>query len=161
MERRRVDFLFSTSFCRYFALIESAPELSCHFTFQSANPAIEWQSSHRPWAQLCGLCSMFVLAAILPGRQRPNPRARGAFLFVRPTGRKNKKTAAHAAVFLHYSERGGRTHDRADMSRLLCQLSYLATNPVHVLYRGGASLVKRSPAPSTRRYRLSRPRWSA
>ena len=161
MERRHVNFLFYASFCPYFVLIESASELSCHFTFQSANPAIEWQSSLRPRAQPCGLCSMLVQAAILPSRQRPKPRARGAFLFVRPTGRTNKKTAAYAAIFLRYSERGGRTHDRADMSRLLCQLSYLATNPVHVLYRGGASRVKRSPAPSTRRYHLSRPRWSA
>ena len=48
------------------------------------------------------------------------------------------------------SERGGRTHDRADMSRLLCQLSYLAMQrdrrwPVvtaHVLYRARAPFVK-------------------
>ena len=48
------------------------------------------------------------------------------------------------------SERGGRTHDRADMSRLLCQLSYLATwrdrrwpvATAHVLYRARAPFVK-------------------
>ncbi len=40
------------------------------------------------------------------------------------------------------SGRGDRTHDRADMSRLLCQLSYPAKNRTRILYRVGDELVK-------------------
>ena len=47
------------------------------------------------------------------------------------------------------SGRGDRTHDRADMSRLLCQLSYLAANERIYIRCGGFSQYGEYPAPGS------------